>query len=501
MAAGFQSSGATTCTSSEVVTTTAFDPQARGARWLVLAQITRALLLFVGVTVLSRLLTPTEFGYVAVAVAIVGVGEILRDMGLSAAAITRPDLSIGERSVLFWADVMLGLFLAMILVMSAPSIGALFDSSVLDDVLRVMSVVFVLNGVGAQYRAELNRTLRFASLAVVDTVGPLSGIVAAVILAVAGAGFWALAFQIIVASGVSTIVLVALGRWRPGLPREWRSSLPLLSFGIRVAGAQILGYLGTNVDTFVLGYSSSPAQVGFYNRAFQVGAQSIALLRDPATAIALPNLSRAVGDNLRLERAAIAGQRVLAFTVVPVGGLLATTAFLIVPLALGETWVSIAPVVSVLAVASAIQALASVSSWLFLARGMGGALVAYSAISLAVKSAFIVALVEYGALGVAWGYLGAVAVMWPIASIWACGRTGISVVALARAGAVPIVLAGLGTAAGIVVSILLNASQLLSAIATTFAFFTPYMLGFCSRRIRREYSRTLRVIRGAKIED
>lgn len=391
----------------------------RGARLLVAAQLSKAATIFVGITVLSRLLTPTEFGHVAVPVAIVGVGEILRDFGLSTAAITARQLHHRQRNLLFWANVLIGILLAGLAVVLSPLLAEVFDNGPLAQVLPVLSIVFVINGAGAQYRANLNRHMKFTALGATDAVAPLVGVAAAIGAAIAGAGYWALVTQQITTSLVALVLLVSAGRWVPGLPSRVGESRKLLSFGASVSWSQALGHLGNNVDTFALGLWSSPAALGGYNRAFQLAIQPLNLLKAPASSVAMPLLSRRQDDRVGLARGVSTGQLLIGYTVVPVAAFVAACSAPLVSVMLGGQWTGIWPLVSLLAAAGVLQQLASVANWVFLAGNHGKALRRYSLVALAVKAAAVFAAAPFGPTWVAAAYLVSMAVLMPVTLLWA----------------------------------------------------------------------------------
>ncbi|MGW9112847.1 lipopolysaccharide biosynthesis protein [Microbacterium sp. NPDC055683] len=399
----------------------------RGARTLMLAQIAKAATLFLGVFVLSRILTPTEFGLVAVPIALVGIGEILRDLGLSAAATTHPDLSREARDLLFWVNVGVAIVLSGAVLLLAPILADAFDNNTIATALPWLSIVFLLNGISAQYRADLNRRMRFGSMALADSSGALGGVAIAIFVALAGGSFWALIVQQISNSLIVGLVVIVACRWLPGLPRRANGAKKLLTFGLSVSWSQALIYAGNNVDTLALGYWSPAQQLGYYTRSFQLAVQPFVMLKQPATAVALPLLSRRAADPSTFSSAAVRGQKLVAYTIVPAALLLAGAAEPLVALILGDQWLPAVPIVIALAAASATQQLVSVANWMMIAGHQGKALRRYSLVSLVVKVACIVTVAPFGPVAVALGYLAAAVISSPIALVWACRATGVRV--------------------------------------------------------------------------
>ncbi|WP_109210449.1 MULTISPECIES: lipopolysaccharide biosynthesis protein [Microbacterium] len=467
----------------------------RGARSLVLAQCSKAVTLFLGIVILSRLLTPEEFGFVAVPLAIVGVGEILRDMGLSTAATTTPDLSKSLRDLLFWLNCVIAIVLAFLTILIAPWISSLFDSPQVGTVLPWLSLVFILNGVGAQYRADLNRSMRFSAMAIVDSVAPVVGVCVAIFSAAVGFGYWALVLQPIASAVVSTAALVALSGSVPGLPRRVEGARSVITFGAHIAGSQSLIYIGNNIDIFALGLWVSPTQLGYYSRAFQVAVQPLTLLKAPATSVALPLLSRRVEDSPGFVRAVGLGQKVLAYTIFPAALVVAGASTPVVLVFLGEDWRPTIQLVAVLAIAASIQQLASISSWILLATGKGRSLSTYSAVSLGIKAAAILLAAPYGTLAVACAYLLAAVLSAPTAYIWACRATQLPTRVLARELVAPASVAMLSAAGAYIAARLLTASAPLLQLAGSLAGVAlVYALAAATPPVRRDIKQVAAIL-------
>ena len=152
--------------------------------------------------------------------AVVGIADILRDFGLSAASIQAKTLTDDERTNLFWANVGLGILCALITVAAAPLIERIYGDAALGAIVAALAVVFVISGINTQFNAELTRSLRFPALVIADLCGQALGIVLAIVLAVAGAGYWAIIGQQIATAAIIMIINVAMCQWRPGLPRR-----------------------------------------------------------------------------------------------------------------------------------------------------------------------------------------------------------------------------------------------------------------------------------------
>jgi O-antigen/teichoic acid export membrane protein len=414
---------------------------ARGAGVTLAGQGARILLQLVSVTVLARLLEPHDYGLVAVGLVMVGVGEVVRDLGLTTAAMRAPELTDSQRDGLFWLNAVAGAFFAGIAFCAAGPLAAAFSEPQLTPIARAMSLTFLLNGCAAQYRAGLNRQLRFGAVVGSDLLAQLCSIAAAITVAASGGGYWALVVQQLVQASVALVAVVAFARWLPGPPRRRSGLRPFLRFGSGITGVSVVYYLGNNVDSLSLGLFAGPAALGLYNRGFQLLMGPLNQLRSPATTVAVPVLARLQGDRPRTDEYLRRSQLALGFTLVPAMAVVAGAARPIVDLMLGSRWHAVAPVLALLAVAGSAQTLALVVNWVYLSRGLSGSLLRYTVVSVVLNVVCVGAGVRGGVVGVATGYTVAALLEWPLSLWWVSRVTAVAHRTLLR-GAIRILTCG-----------------------------------------------------------
>lgn len=370
------------------------------------------------VVLLSRLLGPTDYGLLAMVMAVIGVADVFRDLGLSTAAIQARTLSARQRSNLFWVNTGTGLLLTLLAVAAAPLLEGLYGRPELGAMTQALGVIFVLNGIATQYRADLTRRLRFGRLAAVDVAAPAAGLLVGVVLAAGGAGYWALVGQQLGQYLVMTVLVVAAGRWRPLRPDRHVPMDGLLRFGWHMVGIELIGYAGRNADTLLIGTRSGAAALGLYNRAYQLLMAPLGQVRAPTTQVALPVLSRVQDDELRWAAYVRRGQLALGYTLVAGLGVVVGAAEPITAVFLGDRWDGVAPVLRFMAVGGICQTLAFVGYWVYLSRGLTPALIRYSLFETAVRLACIVVGSGWGVVGVAAGFALAPALTWPVSLWW-----------------------------------------------------------------------------------
>lgn len=391
---------------------------ARGAAVTAVSQVLRIALQVAGVAVLARLIPPAEYGLVAMVAVVVGVGEILRDAGMSSAAVRAPHLTEQQRDNLFWINTAVGVTLCGTLTAAAPFVADLFDEPALAEICQALAWIFAINGLATQHRAGLVRALRFRALAVVDILAPAVALSAAVWVGAATHDHRAIVVQQLVTATATLAGVLAASRWLPGRPRRRAGTRALLTFGGKLLGSQLVGYAASNVDTFVVGLTLGPGPLGLYNRGFQLLMRPLGQIRAPSTTVALPVLARLLDTPARFDAMLVRGQQVLALPVALVLAVVAGAADDVVAVFLGPGWQEVTPLLQCFAVAGACQTLAYVGYWTYLARGLSGDLFAYSTVTAGLKIACVLAGVPWGVTGIAVGFAVAAVLEWPLSFWW-----------------------------------------------------------------------------------
>ena len=470
---------------------------ARGAAVTMTGQVARILLQVVSVVVLAKLLTPHDYGLVAMVMAIAGLADIFRDFGLSTAAVQARGLTREQRDNLFWLNSALGALLCALIAAGGGLFASFYDEPDVAAIARLLAFTFLLNGIGTQYRADLSRRLRFRSLALADIVGQLAGFGAGLGLALAGAGYRALVAQQLVQAGTTLLYLGGAARW---LPRRWSRDAgmgPLLRFGRNMVGMQVVGYVNGNLDSVVIGRVFGASTLGVYNRAFQLLMVPLAQIRAPTTTVALPVLSR-LDDHPDQYSAFVArGQVALGYSVIPGLAIVAAAADPVVALFLGDRWADVTPLLRILAFAGAVSLLAYVGYWVFLSRNLTGQLLRFTLVTFAARVVLILVGVRWGVVGVAIGYAATPAISGPV-SLWWLSRMAPIPVRELLAGYARILLMALAAAgAGFgVVTWLGDVTPVLAIAAATLAVAGTYLLvGAVLPPIRRDLAEVLGTVR------
>lgn len=370
-----------------------------GFFWSFMSQFGRQVLTLVITIFLARLLSPKEFGLIALVTAITGFASIFSEMGYGAALIQKKDVTDKDYSSVFWVNVLIGLFLTLLFSFGSELVAAFYDNPDLKLITILLSLNFILNAFTIVQRIQLVKEIKFKVLAKIELIAIfISGFVA-VILAMYGFGVYSLVVQIISISVVSNIILWYNSNWRPTFLIDKASIKSLNKFSLNLLGNQIFNYWTKNLDNLLIGKFIGAEALGLYSRSYSLLAYRVNSVSKVLSNVMFPTLSNIQDDNKRIKNIYLKVVKVICFVVFPLIVGLYVTAENIILLLFGENWMEMVPVFKALSIYGFALAIGSVHGNIYLAKGRTGLQLK---VGVFFKSLSILAII----IGLKWGVLG-----------------------------------------------------------------------------------------------
>ena len=341
----------------------------RGGLLTITSQGAQFFMQSVGTVVLARLLTPADFGLVAMVTAVTGLGQAFADLGLSEATIQHPEINHNQVSTLFWINVAIGLTLTSITIALAPVLVWFYHEPRLKGITFLASLTFLIGGLRVQHDALLRRQMRFLSLAIRDVASYGVAVPVAIILAWRGAGYWVLVALPLIMNLTRMSLSWLMVRWVPGLPRRDAKVRSLIAFGGNIAASYLIFNVNRSADNVLIGWYWGAGPLGLYSRAYNLLMLPVRQLGAPARGVAIPSFSRVQGDPERLARYYLQTANLIMWIIAPIFGFLFVAAEPVIILTLGNRWREAAPVFQILAIFALGQLLLESTLWLFVSRG------------------------------------------------------------------------------------------------------------------------------------
>lgn len=376
--------------------------------------------------VLARLLTPEDFGLVAMVTAVTGVLNLLRDFGLSTAAVQRTTVTDDQLSTLFWINLLIGSVLTCITLASAPLIAYFYSEPRLLWIAAALAVSFLFNAAGVQHLAIVQRQMRFATLAAIEISSLVVSVAVGVGMAVRGWGYWALVGMTVSTPLAYSILAWLTAKWIPGRPRRRVGILSMMRFGGTITLNGLLVYVAYNLEKVLLGRFWGADALGIYGRAYQLVNISTDSLNSAIGQVALSALSRIKDEPDRLKSYFLKGYSLFVALTLPITITCLLFADDLILLVLGSKWSEVTPIFRLLAPTTLVYALINPFSWLLFALGLVGRSLKIALVLCPLVIAGYVAGLPFGPQGVAFAY-STVLALWVIPHLaWCVHGTNIS---------------------------------------------------------------------------
>lgn len=312
------------------------------ATWAVSGAGAQALLRFLVVLVLARLLGPVEFGLMAMALLFLNLSTILTDFGIGQAVIQFRALTREHVRTSYTLSLLMAIAVGATCWLFSPAIATWFGESQLEWILRAVAASFLVRAFATTAEALLQRELRFRELAIADVAGYVLGYaLPSIILAWQGFGVWSLVAGVVGQAIVRTTVVLMFRR-HSIIPLLRRSAVTDLWFnGLGFFLARITTFVATEGDNLVVGKALGAATLGIYSRAYQLLMMPVNLLGMSVDRVLFPAMSEAQDDPRRLGRAFGRSTAAIGIALGPVSAFCIVAAPELVLVLLGPQWTAV----------------------------------------------------------------------------------------------------------------------------------------------------------------
>jgi len=322
-----------------------------------------------GMLFLARLLRPADYGVMAIAMVVVNLANLLRDMGTSAAVVQRKELPDDAIATIFWLNVVVGVILAIAISVVAKIMVLVFASPNLPPVLWLLALGFPITASSAVHQALLERDSRFKLLARIEIVSSFAGLLVAALLASFHFGVYCLPFQILTSSILSCIQLWVARSWYPKRRFSRDSFRQLLGYSGNLTVFSLINYLARNMDSIVIGKVLGAVQLGIYSQAYRVMLFPLQNMTFVATRALFPILSGRQHDIVEARKIYLKTVTLVVTITAPLMGGMWILRSEFVQVIFGAKWMAVVPVLAWLAPVGFIQSIVSTSGTVFMALG------------------------------------------------------------------------------------------------------------------------------------
>jgi O-antigen/teichoic acid export membrane protein len=367
-----------------------------GAAFQVLVIVSRTVITIGSMAVLARLLSPTEFGYVAMATVVTELAALFANFGFANILIQRQRISRLDLDTMFWASLAVGLALTVVVLGLSFVAGAWFDNAKVVQVLRLLAVSFVMGAMITVPWIILSRLMRFRTEFWIQLAALIIRALVAIVMAWWGWGVWSL-----VGGALAGIAVQALlGLLMVGFMPRLRFNGALIKSTWRTSGSYfgggVLFYINNNVDLMLVGRTYGPAGLGLYQTARGLSEEIRARIAVPLQNVLFPAFSSVRSDLPAAQRLFLRAAGIITAVVMPVGVMMAALAEELVLVLYGAKWLEMVPLVAVFGLGGALRASTAIANPVINAWNELGRSLRFQIIGTVLTVAAIIAAMPFG---------------------------------------------------------------------------------------------------------
>lgn len=403
-----------------------------GAKALALAQVLGQVTRLATNVVLAHLISPTDFGTVAIALVVMAFLDQFRDLGTGSALIQRRTLTTELLNSVFFLNAVMGVLIATVMFFSAGSIASAVSKNPDPDVLRAFAAAALVTSLGQIHHALLRRDLRFRVIAGISIVNNVITAVVAIGLAFAGLDAWALVIGTLAGTFFDNVAVWFYDRWRPSRAPSWSALRSIAKYSTNLFASNVLIFFFNQTDKVLVSRFLGAHTLGIYAMAQRILTYPMYSIAGVVTEVTFPAFARNQDDTATLRSGYVRVNGIVALVSFPIMGIIAAVARPAVDVVLGPAWHDLTPLVWILAPAGALQCVAYTANQLLIAKGETGALLRWLVFSSAVVITGYLIGLNWGLVGLCGGFAVATAIITPLNLRLAFGRLELSAGAFVR---------------------------------------------------------------------
>jgi O-antigen/teichoic acid export membrane protein len=393
----------------------------RGAGITVLSGGVGQAIQIIATVMLARLLSPSDFGLVAM---VTTFSLLLANFGLNGfteAVVQAENLDNTVASSLFWCSIGCGIVLTIAFAACGSLLARFYHQPHVAGICVVLSLTIFITSTSVLHLALLKRVMHFTTVSTNDVLSRAGMVATSILLAFFGWGYWALVGGLIVQPLIITIAAWAQCRWIPSMPRRSPGLGAMLRFSAHVYARFSFNYFARNMDNLLVGWRFNAVALGYYKKAYDLFALSASQLVSPLTVVAVAGLSRVNNDRVQYKKYFLNVLEIMAFIGMGLGAILTLTGKDIIRLLLGPGWEPAGKIFTYFGPGIGMMMLYGTHGWIHLSIGKADRWFRWGIVEFLVTLLLFLTALPWGPVGMAFAWTTSFWILTPPA-FWYAGQ-------------------------------------------------------------------------------
>lgn len=371
--------------------------------WKLLERFSTQAVSFIISIILARILTPSDFGIIAIVLIFINIANIIIDGGLNTSLIQKKNANQEDFSTIFWFCLFLAGVLYISLFFFSPFISDFYNSRILTPVLRVIGLSVFFNSIISIQYAYVAKKMMFRKLFYVNATSLFVSGFVGLHMAYNGFGVWALVAQYLLNTVFCSILLLFRTSWKPSFVFSYNSFLRLFNYGWKIFVTNFIISIFENSRSFVIGKLYQPSSLAFFDRGKLLPSIMVSNIIAALEAVLLPTFSEEQDNRLRVKQMLQRSIKIGYIVISPLLVILFVTAKFAVILLLTEKWLPAVPFVQIFCVAFLLMPIQNINIACIKSLGFSNITLKQEIIKKVVELFILIGSFMINVYAVAWG--------------------------------------------------------------------------------------------------
>ena len=368
--------------------------------WQFLQKIIGQLLSFAVTVILARLLTPDDYGVVALACMFNILVGIFVSGSMDSALIQKKDVDELDYNTIFYSSLFMSFVIYGVIYIGSPYFAAIYHNELICPIMRVLALTMPIGSLAMVQNAIISRRLEFKKFFLATLVGQIISAALGFWMAFHGYGPWALVGQQIVSTIANTSVMFCIVRWVPKFMFSWTRFLILFNFAWKKTAAGFIGTLCDQLKGYLIGFRYTASDLAFFNRGEGIPTMLNTNISGTINTVLFPPLSKLQGDYVAVRRGMRRAMMTSSYILTPIFLGLAAVSDKVVPILYSDKCSSAIPFMQIACLSGAVIVLNNANLQSIFAIGKSGEVLKLEFFKKPVLIALLFVGIYFGPIGI-----------------------------------------------------------------------------------------------------
>jgi len=342
---------------------------AQGGFWIFSLKIARKAFSLIRLIIIGRILAPSDFGLMGIALLTMSAIETFSQTGYREALIQRKKEVSGYLDTAWTVLIVRGLLIFIIIYFAAPYVAFFFKTPEVKPIIQVLGLITFLQAFSNIGVIFFHKELEFNKVFIYHFLGAFTNFIVAIVAAIILRSVWALVLGLLAEKIVSLIISYFIHPYRPRLSGDIEKAKELFGFGRWILGSSALVFIGEHIDDIFVGKVLSATALGFYQMGYRISNMLETEITQVVSSVTFPGFAKIQDKQSSLQKAYFRIMRLTAAISIPITVGIVLLAPEFTGIFLGQKWMPMVPVMQLLAIAGLMKSIASTGSPLFKGSG------------------------------------------------------------------------------------------------------------------------------------